>query len=157
MTAPHEHYMQMALREARKAAQMDEVPVGAVLVDPNGDVIASAFNQVVSLNDPTAHAEILAIRKAAQRLKNYRLLKTALYVTIEPCAMCMGAVIHARLERVVYGAPDPKWGAAGSLYNFCADGLFNHRPQVVAGVCQTECRLLIQRFFKDKRLNAKLL
>jgi len=148
---PHADYMRIALEEARRAQQIDEVPVGAVLVDASGDLLATACNRTIANTDPTAHAEILALRSAAGKLKNYRLLNTTLYVTIEPCLMCMGAVVHARVARVVYGAPDPKWGAAGSLYHFGLDPRLNHRPEVVAGVCETECRELIQEFFRFKR------
>jgi tRNA(adenine34) deaminase len=144
--------MRIALEEARRAQQIDEVPVGAVLVDASGDLLATACNRTIANTDPTAHAEILALRSAAGKLKNYRLLNTTLYVTIEPCLMCMGAVVHARVARVVYGAPDPKWGAAGSLYHFGLDPRLNHRPEVVAGVCETECRELIQEFFRFKRI-----
>jgi len=149
---PHADYMRIALEEARRAQQIDEVPVGAVLVDASGDLLATACNRTIANTDPTAHAEILALRSAAGKLKNYRLLNTTLYVTIEPCLMCMGAVVHARVARVVYGAPDPKWGAAGSLYHFGLDPRLNHRPEVVAGVCETECRELIQEFFRFKRI-----
>jgi tRNA(adenine34) deaminase len=143
--------MRIALEEARRAEQIDEVPVGAVLVDASGDLLAAACNRTIANADPTAHAEILALRAAAEKLRNYRLLNTTLYVTIEPCLMCMGAVVHARVARVVYGAPDPKWGAAGSLYHFALDPRLNHRPEVVAGVCEIECRKLIQEFFRLKR------
>jgi len=148
---PHADYMRIALEEARRARQIDEVPVGAVLVDASGDLLATACNRTIANTDPTAHAEMLALRSAAEKLKNYRLLNTTLYVTIEPCLMCMGAVVHARVARVVYGAPDPKWGAAGSLYHFGLDPRLNHRPEVVAGVCEIECRELIQEFFRFKR------
>ena len=149
---PHADYMRIALEEARRARQIDEVPVGAVLVDESGDLIAAACNRTIANADPTAHAEILTLRAAAEKLRNYRLLNTTLYVTIEPCLMCMGAVVHARVARVVYGAPDPKWGAAGSLYHFALDPRLNHRPKVVAGVCETECRERIQAFFRLKRI-----
>ena len=148
---PHADYMRIALEEARRARQIDEVPVGAVLVDESGDLIAAACNRTIANADPTAHAEILTLRAAAEKLRNYRLLNTTLYVTIEPCLMCMGAVVHARVARVVYGAPDPKWGAAGSLYHFALDPRLNHRPEVVAGVCDIECRELTQEFFRLNR------
>jgi tRNA(adenine34) deaminase len=144
--------MRIALEEARRARRIDEVPVGAVLVDESGSLLATAHNRTIANADPTAHAEILALRAAAGKLRNYRLLNTTLYVTIEPCLMCMGAVVHARVARVVYGAPDPKWGAAGSLYHFAQDGRLNHRPGVVSGVCETECRELMQEFFRLKRI-----
>jgi len=144
--------MMIALEEARRARQIGEVPVGAVLVGEAGDLIANACNRTIANADPTAHAEILVLRAAAEKLRNYRLLNTTLYVTIEPCLMCMGAAVHARVARVVYGAPDPKWGAAGSLYHFALDPRLNHRPEVVAGVRETECRGLIQEFFRLKRI-----
>lgn len=148
----HADYMRMALEEARRARQIDEVPVGSVLVAECGDLLARAHNRTIADADPTAHAEILALRAAAEKLKNYRLLNTTLYVTIEPCCMCMGAIVHARVARVVYGAADPKWGAAGSLYNFALDPRLNHRPEVLGGVCEDDCRELMQGFFRLKRI-----
>lgn len=151
MANPHEQMMQVALTEAEKAGQNQEVPIGAVLVAQTGEILAKAYNRTIALADPTGHAEILALRAAAQKIKNYRLLNTTLYVTVEPCVMCMGAIIHARVARVVYGAPDPKWGALGSIYNF-ADGMtFNHHPEIVAGICEDRCRAIIQDFFRARR------
>ncbi len=147
----HENYMQLAVQEARKARQKGEVPVGAVLVDTDGKVLAATHNQPISHSDPTAHAEILALRQAAAHLQNYRLLSTRLYVTVEPCVMCMGAIIHARVSMLVFGTEDPKWGAAGSLYNFSQDQRFNHRVDVISGICRDTCRQLIQDFFQQKR------
>ncbi len=147
----HINLMKLALAEAQKAGELQEVPVGAVLADENGEILSAAFNQVISLSDPTAHAEILALRKACQKIGNYRLLNTTLYVTIEPCIMCMGAAIHARVSRVVFGAADPKWGAAGSLYDLPDDSRLNHHPEIIRGVCESECRILIQNFFRAKR------
>ena len=143
--------MQLALREAEKAGQKDEVPIGAVLVAKSGDILALSHNQTISLLDPTAHAEIIALRKASQKVLNFRLLRTTLYVTVEPCIMCMGAIVHARIEKVVFGTKDLKWGAAGSLYNFADDVRLNHRPEIIHGICQDECRSLIQDFFRKKR------
>jgi tRNA(adenine34) deaminase len=143
--------MKLALSEAEAAFQEEEVPVGAVLVSESGEVLASTHNQTISLSDPTAHAEILAIRHAAKQIQNYRLLNTTLYVTVEPCMMCMGAIIHARVSRLVYGAKDSKWGAAGSLYDLSADTRLNHRLEVIPGVGETECREILQRFFRDRR------
>ena len=145
--------MEMALVEAEKAGQRDEVPVGAILVDKSGDVLAAAHNLTISMADPTAHAEILVLREAAHIINNYRLLDTYLYVTVEPCIMCMGAIIHARVTRVVFGAPDPRWGAAGSIYNFAKDERLNHQPEIIGGVCEDQCRELIQTFFRIKRRN----
>jgi tRNA(adenine34) deaminase len=148
----HAHFMHLALEQARQAGRIDEVPVGAVLVSESGEILASACNRPITDNDPTAHAEILALRAGAEKLQNYRLLNTTLYVTIEPCLMCMGALLHARVARVVYGAPDPKWGAAGSLYNASQDPRLNHQLEVVSGVCEDECRELLQAFFRSKRM-----
>jgi tRNA(adenine34) deaminase len=145
-------FMKLAIKEAKKAGQKAEVPVGAVLVAESGDILSLSHNQTITLADPTAHAEILALRKAAQSVLNYRLLGTTLYVTIEPCIMCMGAIVHARVARVVFGAQDLKWGAAGSLYNFAEDVRLNHRLEIIHGICQDECRTLIQGFFRSKRI-----
>ena len=143
--------MEMALAEAEKAGQRDEVPVGAVLVDESGDVLAASHNLTISMADPTAHAEILALREAARKINNYRLPNTTLYVSVEPCIMCMGALIHARVARVVFGAPDPKWGAAGSLYHFAEDDRLNHSPEIIGGIREERCRELMQAFFRRKR------
>jgi len=152
MNKTHIEFMKLAIKEAKKAGQKAEVPVGAVLVAESGEILSLSHNQAITLADPTAHAEILALRKAAQKVLNYRLLGTTLYVTIEPCIMCMGAIIHARVARVVFGAQDLKWGAAGSLYNYAEDVRLNHQPEIIHGVCQDECRALIQEFFRSKRI-----
>jgi len=144
-------FMNIALAEARKAAQKAEVPVGAVLVAEDGTILSVAHNQTITLGEPTAHAEIMALRQGAKIIRNYRLLNTTLYVTVEPCIMCMGAVVHARLAKLVYGVKDPKWGAAGSLYDFSTDRRLNHTVEIIAGVCEKECRSLIQGFFHTKR------
>jgi tRNA(adenine34) deaminase len=148
----HLPYMRMALEQARKAAEINEVPVGAVLVSSSGEILGTAHNRTIADQDPPAHAEILAVRAAARKLQNYRLLNTTLYVTIEPCMMCAGALVHARVGRMVFGAPDPKWGAAGSLYNVAADSRLNHQIEVVPGVCAAECLCLMQAFFRSKRV-----
>lgn len=147
----HEEFMRLALEEAKRAGQLDEVPVGAVLVSANGEVLAAAGNRTLAAADPTAHAEVLTLRAAASKVRNYRLLYTTLYVTIEPCPMCMGAILHARVAKLVYGAADPKWGAAGSLYDLPNDTRLNHRVEVAAGVLEIDCRELIQTFFRNKR------
>lgn len=147
----HHGFMQMAIIQARKAAQHREVPIGAVLTDQHGEVLAAAHNQTISLCDPTAHAEISALREGAIKIQNYRLLNTTLYVTIEPCVMCMGAIIHARVSRLVFGAPDPKWGAAGSVYDFSGEAKLNHQSEIIRGVCETECKELMQAFFRERR------
>ena len=144
--------MKLALNEAEKARKIGEVPIGAVLVAENDELLAAEHNQTITLNDPTAHAEILALRLAAKKIGNYRLLKTTLYVTVEPCPMCMGALLHARVSRVVFGTRDPKWGAAGSLYNLAEDHRFNHQPEVIEGICKSECKKLMQDFFSEKRI-----
>jgi len=151
MSANHIELMKLALSEAKIAAEKAEVPIGAVLVSHTGDILAASHNQPISLNDPTAHAEILTLRQAAQKAQNYRLLNTILYVTIEPCVMCMGALVHARVSRLVYGAKDPKWGGAGSLYDLAGDNRLNHRMEIIGGVCEDECRALMQGFFRSKR------
>lgn len=144
-------YMRLALAEAEKAGQNDEVPIGSLIVAKTGEVVSIARNMTLFLADPTAHAEMLAIRKAAHFLGNYRLIDATLYTTIEPCIMCMGAIIHARIKRVVFGASDPKWGGGGSLYNFAEDSRLNHSVLISSGVCEDECRALIQSFFRCRR------
>ena len=151
MDLTHEYYMQMAIEQAFQAQAKDEVPVETVLVDEEHCIIARAHNETISQNDPSAHAEILALRNAGRQVKNYRLLATTLYVTVEPCVMCMGAIIHARVGRVVFGTPDPKWGAAGSLYDFPRDHRFNHQPEIIAGICADQCRELMRNFFAQRR------
>jgi len=145
------YYMDLAIKEAKKAENIDEVPVGAVIVDTNNTVIGYGFNCPISSNDPTSHAEINAMRMAAGASKNYRLTDTTLYVTIEPCIMCMGAIIHARIKRVVFGAKDPKWGAAGSLYSMADDKRLNHQPEIVSGIYEDETKRIIKQFFRNKR------
>ncbi len=142
--------MQLALREAQSAAAAGEVPVGAVVVH-EGRVVATGRNAPISDHDPTAHAEIVALRAAAQALGNYRLEQCELFVTLEPCAMCSGAVLHARLKRVVYGAPDPKTGAAGSVLNLFGEPRLNHQTQVTGGVLAQECGALLSEFFEHRR------
>ncbi len=149
------HLMKQALGEAEKGSSMGEVPVGAVLASPEGQIVAKAYNQPIALGDPTAHAEILAIRKAGLFFRNYRLNNTILVVTLEPCLMCMGAAINARIARLVFGTFDPKAGAAGSLYNLSEDRRLNHRIEVVSGIMEEECRFLIQDFFRVRRQKVK--
>jgi tRNA(adenine34) deaminase len=151
MNIKHVEMMEVALTEAQRARKKGEVPIGAVLVAENLQILAAEHNRTITLNDPTAHAEILALRSAAAKIGNYRLLNTSLYVTVEPCPMCMGAAIHARISRVIFGTRDPKWGAAGSLYNFAADQRFNHQLEVIEGVCKSDCKSLVQEFFRQKR------
>jgi tRNA(adenine34) deaminase len=146
-----EDFMEQALAEARKAREAEEVPVGAVIVTKEGEIIGRGYNHPISAHDPTRHAEIVAMRDAAQRLGNYRLTGTTLYCTLEPCVMCAGAIVHARIARVVFGALDPKAGAAGSLYNVVSDPRLNHQPEIVRGMREAECRKLLQEFFEWKR------
>ncbi len=145
------HYMQLALQEAALAADRGEVPVGAVLVDGAGTILASDGNRPIELNDPTAHAEILVLRQAGHLLGNYRLTGTILYVTLESCAMCAGALVHARISRVVYGAADPRSGALVSRYRIGDDGRLNHRFSLTGGVLADQCSALLKRFFRERR------
>jgi len=151
MSPKHINFMNLALSEAGIAGQKNEIPIGAVLIAENDELLSAAHNKTIILKDPTAHAEILALRSAAEKIGNYRLLKTTLYVTVEPCPMCMGALLHARVSRVVFGTRDPKWGAAGSLYNLAEDHRFNHQPEIIEGICKSECQKLMQDFFRQKR------
>ncbi|MDD5688575.1 MAG: tRNA adenosine(34) deaminase TadA [Elusimicrobia bacterium] len=144
------YFMQEALREAKKAESKNEVPVGCVIVKDN-KIIAKAHNQTIKKNDSTAHAEILAIRRANKKLKNYRLTGCQMYVTIEPCSMCAGALVWARIKKVVYAASDERTGACGSVINVVCNRKFNHRVEVKSGILKKECISLIQRFFKRKR------
>jgi tRNA(adenine34) deaminase len=146
--------MKKALIEAEQAALEDEVPVGAVLIAQDGTVLAEAHNQAISLRDPTAHAEILALRAACQVVGNYRLLDTTLYVTVEPCIMCLGALVHARVARIVFGTKEPKWGGAVSCRNLIAETDLNHTIDIQGGVLESECRALMQNFFRSKRMKS---
>lgn len=143
--------MEQALQQARTALAAGEVPVGAVVVSAEGRILGRGFNHPISSHDPTGHAEIMAMREAARIAGNYRLTGMTLYCTLEPCVMCAGAIVHARITKVVFGAYDPKAGAAGSIYNILADPRLNHQPEVVAGVREAECRQLLQEFFIWKR------
>ena len=143
-------FMKAAIAEAEVAASTDEVPVGAVIVK-GGEMIARGFNCPVQNNDPTAHAEIMAIRAASVVENNYRLNNTTLYVTLEPCPMCVGAMLHARVSRVVFGAYDPKSGAAGSVLDLCDDRRMNHRIEVNGGLLEEQCGGLLRQFFERKR------
>ena len=146
----HEHFMRLALQEAEQALAEDEVPIGAVIVHQQR-VIASAHNQREQLRDPTAHAEMMAVTQAAASLGSWRLDDCTLYVTLEPCTMCAGAIVLARIPRLVYGAADPKAGAVHSLYQLLSDPRLNHRAEVVAGVSAAECGELLSSFFQAKR------
>jgi len=145
-----EDWMQYALSLAKKAEQQDEVPVGAILV-MDDECIAEGWNKPISTNDVTAHAEIMALRAASEQLQNYRLPYTTLYVTLEPCVMCAGALIHARVARVVYGATDPKAGAAGSVFELLGTDKLNHKIEITRGVMKDECVSLLTSFFQRRR------
>ena len=148
--ASDELYMKRALKLAREAAAVGEVPVGAVVVQ-NGTIIAEAFNRRESWRDPTAHAELMAIRTAASNLNRWRLSGATLYVTLEPCAMCAGAMVLARIDRLVYGADDPKGGAVRTLYRLADDDRLNHRLEVTSGVLAEECARVLKEFFRERR------
>ena len=145
-----EYYMRLALREAEQASEHDDVPIGAVVVR-EGEVVAAAHNERELRQDPTAHAEILALREAARELRSWRVLDAVLYVTLEPCAMCAGAIVLARVPRVVYGASDPKAGASGSVLDVLGEPSLNHRPEVAGGLLGTECGALLSEFFASRR------
>lgn len=147
--------MKKALQLAEKAASMGEVPIGAVIVGPDNTLLAEGFNQSITNNDPTAHAEVLAIRQAATQLNNYRLSDCTLYVSLEPCAMCMGAILHSRIKRVVFAASDPKTGACGSVISLQSEPQLNHHCVVSQGVLADESATLLQNFFKMRRLAKK--
>ncbi|MDM4772786.1 tRNA adenosine(34) deaminase TadA [Solimonas sp. SE-A11] len=149
-TPEDEHWMRHALLLARRAQEAGEVPVGAVVVQ-DGRIVGEGWNRPIGDHDPSAHAEMLAMRAAAQRLGNYRVLDTTLYVTLEPCVMCAGAIIHARIGRLVYGAPDPKAGGVHSVYDVIANPRLNHRLPWQGGVLETECGQILRDFFRARR------
>jgi len=149
-----EQYMKEAIKEAIKAYQKEEVPVGAVIVK-NGEIIARAHNLKETKNDTICHAEILAIQKASKKIKAWRLENCELYVTLEPCTMCAGAIINSRIKRVIIGASDPKTGACGSVLNLFEDYKFNHKPECEIGIMQEECEKLLKDFFKNLRITKK--
>jgi tRNA(adenine34) deaminase len=151
---PHEFYMQKAIEQAVIAAELDEVPVGAVIVR-QGRIIGAAYNQREQLRDPTAHAEMLAITQAAEAVGNWRLEECSLYVTLEPCPMCAGAIVLARIPRVIYGTRDPKAGAVESLFQLLNDSRLNHRCEIIAGVLARDCGQLLTHFFQSKRAQGK--
>lgn len=145
-----EQLMRRALQLAHHAASQNEVPVGAVIV-LNGEIIGEGWNQPIRSNDPTAHAEIIALRNAAEKIGNYRLIDTEMYVTLEPCIMCVGAMVHARISRLVYGADDPKTGAVKSVFNLSEAPFLNHKIAWEGGILKDECGKILQNFFKLKR------
>ncbi|MDN3986411.1 tRNA adenosine(34) deaminase TadA [Zwartia vadi] len=143
--------MRLALAQALQAQDSGEVPVGAVIVDRCGDMLATGFNRTIQDHDPTGHAEVVALRAAAKKMGNYRLPGATLYVTLEPCAMCLGAIMHARLARVVFGAADPKTGVCGSVLNLPEEPRLNHHTEVQGGVLEHECGETLRTFFKSRR------
>ena len=151
MPISYEQAMTLAIAEANLAVDHDDVPVGAILIDSTGRVVASDHNRREELSDPTAHAEMLVVSTAARTLGTWRLTGHTLVVTLEPCAMCAGAAVHARLDGIVYGAPDLKTGACWSLYNIPQDARLNHQMDLVAGILEPECASLLTDFFKDRR------
>jgi tRNA(adenine34) deaminase len=148
--------MRLALEQAARAKDLGEVPVGAVLLNASGVVIATGFNRTITDHDPTAHAEIVALRAAAREVRNYRLPGATLFVTLEPCAMCLGAMLHARLGRIVYAAADPKTGACGSVVNLLEHATLNHQTALTSGILAEECGSYLRDFFRDRRVKTKL-
>ena len=146
-------FMKIALEEAEEAYRLGEVPVGAVLVR-EGNILSRAHNSPIVRNDPSAHAEMLVLRQAGEKLGNYRLSGAELYITLEPCIMCAGAIVHARVARVIFGARDPKYGAVGSLYNILTDRRLNHQVEITEGIMREECGEIMSRFFQQKRIKA---
>lgn len=146
--------MNIALDAAFEAKKLDEVPIGACIVDESGELISKGFNQTITQNDPTAHAEILVLRDAAKKLGNYRLTGTTLYTTIEPCVMCAGALVNARIKRLVFGATEERFGAVRSLFQLCDNSSLNHRIEIKSGVLADKCQKLMKDFFQAKRLKS---
>ena len=155
MIGPDEIWMQKALEAAEKASKLGEVPIGACLLDENGELLATASNRTIIDSDPTAHAEVLVLRQAALRIGNYRLTGTTLYTTIEPCVMCAGALVNARVKRLVFGALDERFGAVQTLFRLCSHEVLNHQIEITSGVLAAECRELVQIFFQDRRKLAR--
>lgn len=151
MTNNDRKFMLLAIEQARLAGSIGEVPIGAVITDQNNNLISSGHNLRETNQDPTAHAEIIAIRQASEKLQNWRMEGTTLYVTLEPCAMCIGAIVLARIDRLVFGARDPKAGAIYSVFNIGTDEKLNHNVEVIEGVLETECSNLLKEFFKALR------
>jgi len=150
-----EFWMRKAIESAAAAGNLNEVPIGACLIDEQGELLAIAGNRTITINDPTAHAEILVLREAAALIGNYRLTETVLYTTIEPCTMCAGALVNARIKRLVFGAHDERFGAVESVFQICNTSSLNHKIEITSGVLATDCRRLMEEFFKVKRRKAK--
>jgi tRNA(adenine34) deaminase len=155
MTETDEFWMRRAIEAAREAERLDEVPIGACLIDAGGELLAAAGNRTINHFDPTAHAEILVLREASSRIGNYRLTGSTIYTTIEPCAMCAGALVNSRVKRLVYGAKDERFGAVDTHFRICDSPFLNHQIEITAGVLADDCRKLMQDFFRKKRENKK--
>lgn len=153
MTETDEFWMRKAIEAAESARDFDEVPVGACLIDNEGKLLAVAGNRTISDSDPTAHAEILVLREAARQIGNYRLTDAVVYTTIEPCAMCAGALVNARVKRLVFGAKDERFGAVESVFNICSNSSLNHQIEIESGVLAEDCKNLMQDFFRARRNN----
>ena len=151
MFTQDEEWMRFAVAAARQAAEKGEVPVGAVIVNANGDALSEASNLTITNSDPTAHAEILALREAGRKIGNYRLVGATVYSTIEPCVMCAGALVNARVARLVFGAHDERFGAVETHFQLCSNNVLNHRIEIVSGVLADQCRELMQSFFRSRR------
>ena len=147
-----EFWMRKAIEAATEARDLEEIPIGACLIDINGELLATAGNRTITFSDPTAHAEILVLREAGAKIGNYRLTETTLYTTIEPCAMCAGALVNARIERLVFGAHDIRFGAVESVFQICDTSSLNHQIDITKGVLAEECRQLMQDFFRARRI-----
>lgn len=155
MTERDEFLMREAIHAAIKAGELEEVPIGAILTNESGEILAAAGNRTIIDSDPTAHAEILVLRRAAQLIGNYRLTGATVYTTIEPCAMCAGALVNARIKRLVYGAHDERFGAVETHFRICDSSSLNHKIEIESGVLAAECRSLMQNFFRQKRARRK--
>jgi tRNA(adenine34) deaminase len=155
MLETDEKWMRVALAQAERARDLDEIPIGACLIDEQGDLISTGYNRTISDNDPTAHAEIIALREAAKKIGNYRLPDVTVYTTVEPCAMCAGALVNARVKRLVYGAEDKRFGAVNTHFGIGVSEILNHRIDVVPGVLADECQAMMQEFFRAKRAASK--
>lgn len=156
MLEQDEFWMRKAIESAVETGKLNEVPIGACLIDKNGELLAIAGNRTITNSDPTAHAEILVLREAARKIGNYRLTETVLYTTIEPCAMCAGALVNARIERLIFGAHDERFGAIESVFRLCDTSSLNHQIKITSGVLAEDCRQLMQNFFRAKR-NARVI
>ena len=146
-----EFWMRKAIEAAKTAQDLDEIPIGACLIDADGELLATAGNRTITSSDPTAHAEILVLREAGKKIGNYRLTETTLYTTIEPCAMCAGALVNARIKRLVFGAHDERFGAVETVFRICSDSSLNHQIDITSSVLAEDCRKLMQDFFRARR------